>query len=135
MAINTIRRINPLDINKDITLGVSFPLNEKSLSQGTRTTKEQAKTNLVNLLLTEPGERLHLPTYGVGIKKLLFSQVTDSKTLNNAINKQINTYIPQINLIDSISDFSEADYLLYIKIIYSYKIDSTTDAIQLNFNS
>ena len=135
MALNNVRRINPLDLNKNLTLGVAFPLDERNLNQGTQTTKEQIKTNLVNLLLTEPGERLHLPAYGVGIKKLLFSQVTDSRTLNNAINKQINTYIPQVNLIDSISNFSEADYLLYIKIIYSYNIDSTRDAIQLNFNS
>ena len=135
MALNNVRRINPLDLNKNLTLGVAFPLDERNLNQGTQTTKEQIKTNLVNLLLTEPGERLHLPAYGVGIKKLLFSQVTDSRTLNNAINKQINTYIPQVNLIDSISNFSEADYLLYIKIIYSYNIDSIRDAIQLNFNS
>ena len=133
--LNTVTRIDPLDLNLDLTLGVAFPLNEYNLNQGTQTTREQLKTNLINLLLTEQGERLHLPTYGVGVRKLLFSQVTDSKVLNNAIDKQIKTFIPQINLVESISDFIEEDHILYLKVIYQYKLDKAQDAIQLNFKS
>ena len=69
--IKGIRRVNPLDLNKNVTIGVAFPLDETNMFSGTETIQEQSKANLINLLLTEPGERINLPNYGVGIKKLL----------------------------------------------------------------
>ena len=66
------RRINPLDLNKNIKIGVAFPLDEINMFSGTETVKEQIKANLLNLLLTYPGERINLPNFGVGIKNLLF---------------------------------------------------------------
>ena len=56
--INKNRKINPLDINQDVTIGVRFPLNDVNMFKGTQTFKEQVKSNLLNLLLTEQGERL-----------------------------------------------------------------------------
>ena len=70
--INGNRRISPLNINKNVTIGIAFPLDEVNIFKGTQTVKEQVKTNLINLLLTEPGERLYTPNYGVGLKGLLF---------------------------------------------------------------
>ena len=73
--IKGIRRVNPLDLNKNVTIGVAFPLDETNMFSGTETIQEQSKANLINLLLTEPGERINLPNYGVGIKKLLFEEI------------------------------------------------------------
>ena len=71
--VRSIRRINPLDANKNVvTIGVALPLNPNNIFQGTPTTKEQVKTNLLNLILTEKGERLMHPNYGLGVKNLLF---------------------------------------------------------------
>ena len=69
---NSISRRNPLDINNDITIGVALPLDETNMFKGTETTTEQSKTNLLSLLLTYPGERINLPLYGIGLKKLIF---------------------------------------------------------------
>ena len=55
------KRVEPLDINKNVKIGIAFPLNETNMFQGTSTFKEQAKTNIINVLLTEPGERINLP--------------------------------------------------------------------------
>ena len=42
--VRSIRRINPLDANKNIaTIGVALPLNSLNLFQGTPTTREQVK--------------------------------------------------------------------------------------------
>ena len=49
--INSTKRINPLDLNKNVTIGVAFPLDETNMFKGTPTTREQVKTNLLNLLL------------------------------------------------------------------------------------
>ena len=48
--IQKAKRINPLDINKNVTIGVAFPLAETNIFKGTPTTKEQVKSNLLNLL-------------------------------------------------------------------------------------
>ena len=60
-----IRRINPLDLNKSATIGVAFPLDENNLFYGTENIKKQVRSNLINILLTIPGERINLPKFGV----------------------------------------------------------------------
>ena len=132
--INGNRRINPLDINKDVTIGVAFPLDDVNIFKGTQTVKEQVKTNLINLLLTEPGERLYTPNYGVGLKGLLFEPNIDQENLNSKINQQINFYIPEISLIDSKVNYIEDEHKLYITISYKSNLDGSNDAVQLNFN-
>ena len=132
--VNSTRRISPLDINKNVSIGVAFPLDEVNMFKGTQTLKEQVKANLINLLLTQPGERINEPNFGVGLKHYLFEQNVDIDSLNTLINEQINIYIPEISLMDTIVDFLDDEHLLFIKIIYSINSDNTTDAIQLNFN-
>ena len=39
--INSARRINPLDLNKNVKIGVAFPLDEENMFSGTETVKEQ----------------------------------------------------------------------------------------------
>ena len=132
--INSNRRISPLDLNKNVTIGVAFPLDDTNMFKGTKTIKEQVKANLINLLLTQQGERVNEPNFGVGLKYYLFEQNIDIDSLNTVINEQINFYIPEISLIDTVVDFLDDEHLLFIKIIYSINSDNTTDAIQLNFN-
>jgi len=132
--VNSTRRISPLDINKNVSIGVAFPLDDTNMFKGTQTLKEQVKANLINLLLTQPGERVNEPNFGVGLKHFLFEQNIDIDSLNTVINEQINFYIPEISLIDTVVDFLDDEHLLFIKIIYSINSDNTTDAIQLNFN-
>ena len=55
--IQSTKRINPLDLNKNVTVGVAFPLDDVNLFQGTQTVKEQIKSNLINVLLTDKGEQ------------------------------------------------------------------------------
>ena len=47
--IQSARRINPLDLNKNIKIGVAFPLDEENMFSGTETFIEQVKHNLLNL--------------------------------------------------------------------------------------
>ena len=78
------RRISPLDLNKNVTIGVAFPLDETNMFQGTETVKEQTKSNLINLLLTYPGERVNQPEFGLGLKNLLFECGLESNVHNKA---------------------------------------------------
>jgi phage baseplate assembly protein W len=132
--IQGVRRINPLDSNKNVRIGVAFPLDEVNIFKGTQTVKEQIKSNLINLLLTEAGERVNEPNFGVGLKKLLFEQGINTEELNERINNQIVFYIPEISLIDTSVKFEDDEHKLFITITYRFNLDGTNDAIQLNFN-
>jgi len=133
--INGNRRISPLDINKNVTIGVAFPLDNVNMFKGTQTLKEQVKSNLINLLLTEPGERVNEPNFGVGLKNLLFEPNLDVEILKEKINTQIEFYIPTISLSGVDVNSIEDEYKLFIVISYSFNLDGSSDAIQLNFNS
>ena len=53
--MNSITRKNPLDINRDITIGVSLPLDETNMFKGTKNTTEQSKTNLLSFACLSVG--------------------------------------------------------------------------------
>ena len=131
--INKNRKINPLDINQDVTIGVRFPLNDVNMFKGTQTFKEQVKSNLLNLLLTEQGERVNEPNFGVGLKRLLFEQNINKEKLEEKINFQIGFYIPEITLmsvsVGSIDDKNK----VYLTISYRFNLDGTTDALTTTF--
>ena len=132
MAINPTR-INPLDANGNVSIGVAFPLDEQNMFKGTRTIKDQLKSNLLNLLLTEPGERVMEPRFGVGLKKLLFENDINTDVLQGTIRNQIQIYTPQISLLGVRVEPDIDKHMLYIKLDYTYIIDNSVDSIQLNF--
>ena len=132
--VQGIKRINPLDLNKNVKIGVAFPLDEKNMFKGTETMREQIKTNLLNLLLTHPGERVTLPNYGLGLRHLLFENDIDIESLQIRVQHQINTYIPNIKLLDVSTGLSQDRHTLFVSLTYSYILDNTKDTIQLNFS-
>ena len=127
--IQGIKRRNPLDVNENISIGVAFPLDESNMFTGTPTTKEQVKSNLLNLLLTKKGERLHHPNFGVGLQIYLFEQTIDSDSIYNQIYHQIEIYIPEITLSDADINYNPDEQTLTIKITYEFNLDNTKDAI------
>ena len=131
--INGNRRINPLDINRNVTIGVAFPLDEVNMFKGTQTVKEQIKSNLINLLLTEQGERVNEPDFGVGVKKLLFEQSINKEELEEKIDFQINFFIPEISLISTSVGSIDKENKVYITIAYRFKTDGSTDALTTTF--
>ena len=132
--INSKRRISPLDHNKNVKIGVAFPLDDENMRSGTETVKEQVKANLINVLLTDAGERVNQPDFGVGLRRQLFENNIDLDSLKEKINNQINRYIPQISLINVNVSQTEDGHKIFIVITYRINLDGTRDAVQLNFN-
>ena len=58
--------------------------------------RQQISFELKNLLLTSPGENISDPNYGVGLRRFLFEQNTESvrSELQNEILSQIGFYMP-----------------------------------------
>ena len=132
--VQGIKRIDPLDLNKNVTIGVAFPLDDSNMFKGTMTVEEQAKANLINLLLTQPGERVNLPNYGVGLKNLLFEQQIDLPILKEQIIKTTARYIPNIKIMDVQTGMANEGDTVYIKITYKSTLNGNMDNVQLNFN-
>lgn len=60
----------------------------------------QIKADLLQLLLTNPGERVMLPTYGTPLKKFIFEQndTISSESVRQAIINSINLWEPRITV-------------------------------------
>ena len=133
--IKQTKRINPLDLNRNVKIGVAFPLDENNMFSGTETQAEQNKSNLLNLLLTEPGERVNQPDLGVGLKSLLFENITNANEIVPIIEEQLETYVPDIDLEDVLSEFIEDEHILQITLVYSLVISGLRDSIVVNMSN
>mgnify|MGYP001296718024 CR=1 FL=1 len=132
--IQGIKRISPLNLNKNVKIGVAFPLDETNMFNGTETVEEQAKANLINLLLTEPGERVNLPSYGVGLKNKLFEQNINLDNLKEQIINSAARHIPNIRINNVQTGISEDEHTISLSITYHSLLDGKQDGIQLNFS-
>ena len=68
----------------------------------------------------------------IKIKSVLIS-VFNKEGLDDVINQQINFYIPQIELVETVVVSEE--HTLRIKLTYKFLLDNTNNAVQLNFNT
>ena len=125
--------INPLDLNDNVAIGVVFPFNGNAVFNSSYTTQDQAKSNLINVLLTEPGERVMEPNFGVGLKKLLFENQIKEDELEGRIKDQCAFYVPEIDITNLIIQIIPDSHTLYIRLTYKFIINDEEDSIQLNF--
>ena len=132
--IKGIRRINPLNLNKNVTIGVAFPLDENNMFSGTETIEDQNRANLISILLTQPGERINQPNFGVGVKNLLFENNIDLNFLKNQIQTQVSQFLGNIEITEIQTGSSDDQHTIFISITYKSILDNQEDSIQLNFN-
>tara|TARA_Y100000361_G_scaffold145559_1_gene154882 strand:- start:1936 stop:2373 length:438 start_codon:yes stop_codon:yes gene_type:complete len=115
-------------------IGVAFPLNETNMFSGTVSQSEQNKANLLNVLLTNPGERVNLPDFGVGLKNLIFEQNVDIENLERKIARQVNRFSPDTRLLRvDVRRPSDEQEKISILIVYRNLTESVDDAVQVNF--
>ncbi len=126
-------QINPIDTESNIAVGVSLPYNGSSVFNSTYTTQEQMKSNMLNVLLTEPGERIFKPDFGVGLRTYLFENFTDKEDLTDRIKDQVNKYVPQVELTGVNIDKKPDSHKLQVSVYYRTIISNQQDAIQVNF--
>ena len=103
----------------DIALGVALPFGPgRSNFKLNYTTLDQAKTNLVNLLLTHKGERYMQPDFGTNLRRFIFQPNTKSleEKVKNELLSAIRFWLPYIKVENIITDRS-------IENIDQYKIN------------
>ena len=132
-----IQQIDPLDINPSTGVGVSLPFNGPGVFNTNYTTKDQTKSNLINLVLTEPGERVYKPFFGVGLNSLLFEQNISKEDLQEKIQEAVSQderlsriTISNININQDINTNT-----VRVTIEYISNLDGNQDAIQIGIGN
>jgi phage baseplate assembly protein W len=138
MPIPQVTRVNPLDLQKNIAIGVSLPFGRSGTNQlfnKTYSTKEQIKSNFINLLLTSKGERILNPEFGSELRQLLFENITSAteENIKNAIITSADIYIPEIQIIDINIDNEYDANTVNVTINYILRISNTADQITISF--
>jgi len=131
MPIPQIIRIDPRDLDQNRAIGVSIPFNAGGVFNQTYATKDQIKSNLINLLLTYKGERVLNPEFGADLPRLLFEPLTNElyPKIQNQIISSVNTYIPEITILN-IEIIPNADSnSVNINIDYKLKLSGQQDNI------
>ena len=90
------------DLNPDTYLGLKLPMgySETGYFKQTKTTLQQAKYNIINLIKTIPGERLGQPEFGSNLHTILFEPMNEdfSDILEDAVRTSIEKWLPYINI-------------------------------------
>ena len=92
------------------------------------------RQNLKMLILTNPGERIMEPTFGLGLKNKLFENNINVEELKLQIGDKINQFIPQVSLMDVDAQLDQNLHTLLITISYKIMNTGESDAIEINFN-
>jgi len=135
MPIPQTIRVNPLDLQKNIAIGVALPFNGPGVFKSTYTTKDQIKSNLINLLLTDVNERVMNPNFGTNLKRFLFEGITNinNEALIDSLNNSISIYIPEITVTDIILTPTTDSNLINLTINYYLNISQTPDQVTVQF--
>lgn len=110
---------------------VKDPINGFSVN---KTAVESIRQDFKMLILTNPGERMMNPDYGVGIKRLLFEQKNNSsfQALSGIIQKQVKKYMDFLKIDNiQITDIENSDISIYIKIEYSIPSINLKDQLDI----
>lgn len=136
MPIPQTIRVNPLDLQKNIAIGVSLPFNGPGVFNSTYTTKDQIKSNLLNLLLTDIGERVMNPTFGCHLKRFLFEGINEDniELLINSLAESISMFVPEIT-VTNIKVIPNIDYnTIALYVDYIINLSSSPDQVTVQFN-
>jgi hypothetical protein len=106
-----------------------------------KTLKEMASQNFKMLVLTNPGERIMDPKFGVGILAYLFENNTPAThgTIEARIRDQARRYLPYINVEKILFNFENPDSgqvenFLGVKISYSITKLGIKDVLEVPIN-
>tara|TARA_A100001515_G_scaffold132449_1_gene120885 strand:+ start:1488 stop:1892 length:405 start_codon:yes stop_codon:yes gene_type:complete len=98
-----------------------------------KTLKDVVRQNLKNLILTDPGERIMVPNFGAGIRRLLFepmNSVVRGKVTSRIIS-QVSEYMGFVQISDIIVLTSENDPDLgpnTVRLVVKYNLGNVNDS-------
>ena len=137
MPIPQVVRIDPRDLDKNKAMGVKIPFNGGGVFKSTYSTKDQIKSNIKSLLLTQKGERVMQPNFGSDLRKCLFEPITQNldSIIEDNITEAINTWMPYVTVESIIYDVDNTlkdRNRIDLELKYSLKYSNSQILEQLN---
>lgn len=127
-------RLNPQDIGQKKGIGINVLFNNSTnVFNQTFTTKEQVKSNLINYILTDKGERFFNPQFGGNLRASLFEPDTTFDSVAARLEQEIIAYVPNI-IIKDIIIRKQSDSNL-INLILEYSINNQDDNLVINVST
>ena len=127
-------RLNPQDVGQPRGIGISILFNNgNNVFNQTFTTKDQVKSNLINYILTDKGERLFDPSFGGNLRASLFEPDTSFDNIAARLENEIYAYVPNIiirNIV--IKKFSDENI---VNIVLDYSINNQNDNLVINVST
>ena len=112
-------------------LGISVQFLQNGVFKSTYTTTEVTKNQLINYILTNPGERFFNPNYGSGIRQYLFENIDNLESIEEKLAQGIAQNVQNIR-VNAVNAFQDNNSL-YITIDYS--INNINDNLTLEINA
>jgi len=133
MAFNA-QYISPVNLNPNIGLGVQIPFSNPGIFSSTYNTQEAVKNNMINYFLTEPGELPLNPSFGGGLRKFLFDQISPPTVegLRSYMQNKLKNVFPMVE-IDSLEVLTNQQDYNSITIQLKYYIPNSNISGVLNF--
>lgn len=120
------------------TPGVSFPLEITEDNAGYKLAdlQETVRFNIKNIILTNPGERIMIPDFGVGIQAALFeiSSFDLLEEIQNRIIQQIATYAGYVTILQLIIDPVD-EQSINIKLKYEIDFAEIVDSLDIEISN
>jgi phage baseplate assembly protein W len=108
-----------------------------------KTIASKIRQNLKMVLLTSPGERVALPSFGVGLRRFLFEPLTNATLgrIDSKIRQQVRVYVPDAKIENIMFDsalnnsdmLSKNDQQVIISI--DYRIPTIARSIRLSLKA
>jgi len=137
MPIPQTVRVNPLDLQGNIAIGVSLPFDGPSGPfNSTYSTQEQVKSNLINLLLTNKGERVFNPEFGADLGTALFEGINENivDTITELINTNVEIFVTEVQITKVVVDINTPDNnAVSVTVNYKMRISGTSDQVTVQF--
>jgi phage baseplate assembly protein W len=134
MSTRPLYRYNEITgSNKTVNreLGISVQFLQNGVFKSTYTTTEVTKNQLINYILTNPGERFFNPNYGSGIRQYLFENIDNLESIEEKLAQGITQNVQNIR-VNAVNAFQDNNSL-YITI--DYNINNINDNLTLEINA
>lgn len=120
-------RFNTQDLaengHKILGIGINKRSNSAGIFSVNYTTLSQAKDNLMNLLSTRKGERVHQPEFGSDVWKVIFEPIDETidNSIESAITEAVTKWLPYlvIERIEITYDENDIDrHTVYLNLLF-----------------
>ncbi len=120
-------QINPDDLKLDVGSGINLPFNSEAVFNLNYTYKQSVKNNLLNWLLTNPGERIFGPIFGFGLRTFIFEQINSNNldSLKERLSDEISNIFFMV-IIENITLTGNSD-LSSVTLTLEFSIANTND--------